>query len=70
VQREEMNFVIILKGAQLTSRHDADAEAIAGGARRVNPGNAVVIGEGDRRQVAPLCGFYYALGRKCTVGGS
>jgi len=45
VQREEMDLVIVLKRAQLTTGDDADAESITRLPRCCNPGDAVVVGE-------------------------
>jgi len=70
VKRKKMNFVIVLKRAQLATRDNPDAESITSFTRGGNSGNAVVIGERQRREIAALGRFNDTLRRKCSVGRS
>ena len=67
MERQQMNFVVTLKRAQLTSGDDTNSEPLAGCPRRGNPFDGVVIGERERGETATLRRFDYALGRKGSV---
>lgn len=62
-----MHLVIVLESAQLASSNDADAQSLTGGVRRGYAANAIMVGESYRRELAPLGGFDYSLGRKSSV---
>ena len=67
MKRQQMNLVFLLERAQLTARDNTDAEPLTCGASRGNAGDAVVIGQGDRGEIAALRRFDYPLRRESSV---
>lgn len=67
VQRQQMDFMIVLKGAQLGTGNDPHSETLACRARRGNTIDRVVVSERDRAESAFLGGFDYSLRRERTI---
>ena len=67
MQREQVDLVIILKRAQLATRDDAYSQPLTSRFRGGNSVDRIVVGEGERREPAPLRGFDYALGGENSV---
>ena len=63
-----MNFVIILKRAQLAAGDNPDSESITRFTRGSNSGDAVVIGQCQSGEIAAFGRFDYTLRRECSVG--
>ncbi|GAC1483190.1 MAG: hypothetical protein NVS1B5_02070 [Gemmatimonadaceae bacterium] len=67
VERQQMDFVLLVESAQLDSRNYPDTEALTGRARRPDSIDRIMIREGERGQAAPLRRFDYLVGGECTV---
>lgn len=67
MQREQVDLVIVLKCAQLAARNDAYPQPFARRSRGGNSVDRIVVGEGERREPAPLGSFDYAFGGKNSI---
>src|SRR5450759_1366674 len=70
VQRQQVDFVVFLKSAQLHPGYYPNAQSLTGHASRRNSVDRVVIRECQGREAAALGGLDYPLGRDRTVRGS
>jgi len=62
-----MDFIIVLKGAQLGAGNDTHSKTLACGAGRGNTIYRIVIGQRDGGEPALLGGFDYLLWRERTI---
>jgi len=67
VQCQHMDFVIVLKRAQLGAGNDTHSKALACRARRCNTIDCIVVRERDGGEPALLRGFDYLLWRERTI---
>lgn len=67
MQRQKMDFVLFVKCAELYSGNYSNTQPHAGGARRWNAIDRVVIGKCQGSEAAALRGLDYSVGRDGTV---
>jgi len=70
MKRQKMDFVPIVKSAQLYSGNYSNPQSLAGRARRHNAIDRVVVCQCQRSQSAAFGGFYGCFGSDRTVRGS
>jgi hypothetical protein len=68
VKRQNVNFVIVLEGAELHASNDADSQPLAGFSRSRDSANRVVVSERQRLEVAPCGSFDYLPRWKGAIG--
>jgi hypothetical protein len=67
MQRQQVDFVVVLKRTQLASGDDPDTQPVTCCLRRRNSIDCVVIRERERGESATLGSFDYTLGRKDSI---
>jgi len=67
VQRQQVNFVVVLKRAQLAAGDDPNAERVASCPGGGNAIDRIVIRQRERGESAPLRSFDYAFGGKDSI---
>lgn len=70
VQRQDMDFVLVVKCTEFHSSDYSNSEYLTGSARRVDSADRIMIGECKRGETAALRGLDYLLGGKNAVGCS
>jgi hypothetical protein len=68
VKRQNVNFVIVLEGAELHSSNDADSQPLACFSRSRVSADRVVVSERQRLEAAPCGSFDYLPGWKGAIG--
>ena len=69
MEREQVNFMVLIVRAQLDARDDADSGALRRLARGTNAVYCVVISERESSEAATLRCLDYSLGWECAVRG-
>jgi hypothetical protein len=68
VKRQNVNFMIVLEGAELHSSNDADSQPLACFSRSRNAANRVMVSERQRFEAAPCGSFDYLPRWKGAIG--
>jgi hypothetical protein len=69
MKRENVDFVILLEGAQLHSGDYTNPQPLASFSRSSDSTNRIVVSERQRLEAATRGGFDYLFRWECAIGG-